>query len=78
MMLQRADWAFLFAVVLVVLLVSFLPSPRDQNPPIPADQDHRTLAEEKTCSACHAAGRSRPLSDRHPKRRDCFRCHRQA
>jgi hypothetical protein len=76
MTIRRADWAFLLAVAVVVLLVSFLPSPRDRNPPIPADQDHRALTQETVCSTCHAPGRSQPLSNRHPKRQDCFRCHR--
>lgn len=78
MTIKRADWIFLFAVLLVVLLVSLLPSPRDRNPSIPADQDHRTVTSEKICSTCHAAGQSKPLGERHPKRQDCFRCHRQA
>jgi uncharacterized paraquat-inducible protein A len=76
MTIRRADWGFILAVLLVVGLVSLLPSPRDRNPPIPGDQDHRGVTSEKACLVCHAAGQSRPVSDRHPKRQDCFRCHR--
>ena len=76
MKLRRADWMFLAAVVVVVLLVSLLPSPRDHNPPVPDSPEHRGLTSEKDCLRCHAAGRSRPLAERHPKRQDCFRCHR--
>ncbi len=74
MSLRRSDWLFLGAVALVVLGVSLLPSPRDRNPAVPGTPDHRGLSE-RDCVRCHAAGQSRPLPDRHPKRTDCFRCH---
>jgi uncharacterized paraquat-inducible protein A len=77
MTIERADWAFLVAVGLVILLVSLLPSPRERNPPIPDTLDHRSAVSEQQCSRCHAAGQSQPLPSRHPKRQDCFRCHRQ-
>ena len=72
--LRGADWLFAGAVVLVVIGVSLLPSPRERNPAIPATSVHRGLSE-KECVRCHAAGQSRPLPERHPKRQDCFRCH---
>nr|MBI3614298.1 hypothetical protein [Nitrospirota bacterium] len=77
MTIRRADWLFLLAAGLVVLMVSLLPSPRERNPPIPGTPEHRNLTSEKDCLRCHAAGQSRPLVERHPKRQDCFRCHRQ-
>ncbi len=73
--MRRADWLFAGAVVLVVLGVSLLPSPRDRNPAMPATLEHKGLTE-KDCVRCHAVGQSRPLPDRHPKRQDCFRCHK--
>lgn len=72
--MRRADWLFAGAVVLVVAGVSLLPSPRDRNPAVPATPEHRGLVE-KDCVRCHAAGQSRPLPERHPKRQDCARCH---
>ncbi len=48
MTLRRSDWLFVLTVVLVGLLVSLLPSPRDRNPMIPDTPDHRSLASEKT------------------------------
>ncbi|MGH7260751.1 MAG: hypothetical protein ACREI9_08735 [Nitrospiraceae bacterium] len=75
--LRTADWWFAGAVALVVLGVSLLPSPRDRNPAVPATAEHRGLMA-KDCMRCHAAGQSRPLPDRHPKRQDCFRCHQGA
>ena len=77
MTVRWTDWLFLAAVGLVVLFVSLLPSPRDRNPPIPRTEAHRAVAAERQCSTCHAVGQSRPLPARHPKRQDCFRCHRQ-
>ncbi|MBM4124095.1 MAG: hypothetical protein FJ246_03930 [Nitrospira sp.] len=76
MRVRRADWAFVLAVVAVVVMVSLLPSPRDRNPPIPGSPEHRAVSSEKMCSTCHAVGQSRPLTERHPKRQDCFRCHK--
>src|SRR2546430_14448507 len=78
MTFRKADWLYLLAAGLVVLGVSLLPSPRDRNPPIPGDPDHRVLASDTDCLRCHVIGQSRPLPDRHPKRRDCARCHRRA
>lgn len=77
MSIRRADWLFLLAAGLVVLMVSLLPSPRERNPPIPGTPEHRGVTAEHDCLRCHAVGQSRPLVERHPKRRDCFRCHRQ-
>jgi len=73
--LRKSDWLFAGAVVLVVAGVSLLPSPRDHNPVIPATMAHKGVFE-KDCVRCHAAGQSRPLQDRHPKRQDCMRCHK--
>ena len=73
--LRKGDWMFAGAVALVVLGVSLLPSPRDRNPAVPATLEHKGLTE-KDCIRCHAVGQSRPLPDRHPKRQDCFRCHK--
>lgn len=78
MTFRKADWVYVAAAGLVVLGVSLLPSPRDRNPPIPADPDHRALVSDTDCLRCHVAGQSRPLPDRHPKRQDCARCHRRA
>ncbi len=75
--LRRSDWLFAGAVVLVVVGVSLLPSPRDRNPVMPVTMEHKGISE-KDCVRCHAAGQSRPLPERHPKRQDCFRCHQGA
>ncbi|MFM7840560.1 MAG: hypothetical protein ACKO9T_01660 [Nitrospira sp.] len=72
--LSKADGWFLGAVVLVVVGVSLLPSPRDRNPAVPRTPVHHGLLE-KDCSRCHADGQSHPLPKQHPKRTDCFRCH---
>lgn len=76
MRLRRADWLFLLAAGLVVGLVSLLPSPRDRNPPVPGTAAHRGITSEAQCQSCHARAGTRPLGERHPKRTDCFRCHR--
>ena len=77
MRLRKGDWLFGAAVLAVILFVAVLPSPREQNPVIPADTEHRSIASEKHCSQCHGTQASRPLPDRHPKRQDCFKCHRR-
>ena len=74
----KADWVFLVAVAAVVLFVSLLPTPRERNPMIPANEVHRALIAETLCVQCHVLQGSRPLPDRHPKRQDCLKCHRQA
>lgn len=72
------DWLFVFAAALVVLFVSLLPSPRDRNPPVPRTPDHQGLTTEKDCLRCHVVGGMRPLAGVHPKRQDCWRCHKSA
>ncbi len=77
MTVRKADLLYVLGAGLVILFVSMLPSPRDQNPPVPDTSEHRAVASEKECVRCHAASGSRPLPGRHPKRPDCFRCHRE-
>jgi hypothetical protein len=74
---RRADWVFIGVIGLVVIFVSLLPTPRDRNPAVPDTPEHRSVSSEKACSGCHATGASRPLPVRHPKRQDCYRCHRR-
>ena len=76
MTIRRADLLFVVAAALVVIGVSLLPSPRDQNPKVPDTAEHRGLTAESECLRCHAVGASRPLViPPHPKRTDCLRCH---
>ena len=72
---RKADLIFLVLAVAVVGGVALLPSPRDRNPMVPADEAHRGVSSEKLCSSCHQPSGSRPLPARHPKRQDCFQCH---
>ena len=75
MRLRKIDWPFILFAVAVVVGVSLLPTPKDRNPMIPNNADHRSLISEKDCVQCHQAGAVKPVPARHPKRQDCFRCH---
>ena len=77
MKLRPVDLAVALVALGVVLLVSLLPSPRDNNPPVPATPEHRVAKLERDCLACHALEGSHALPARHPPREDCFRCHRE-
>ena len=74
---KKADFVFIGLVIAVIIFVTSLPGPRDNNPPVPGDFAHRQVSSEKACLACHIPGGVRPLASRHPKRPDCLRCHRQ-
>ena len=74
---KKADFVFIGLVTAVIVFVTLLPGPRDNNPPVPRDFAHRQVTSEKACMACHIPRGARPLSSRHPKRSDCLRCHRQ-
>lgn len=74
---KKSDVVFIGLVIAVIVFVTLLPSPKDNNPPVPPDSAHRGLKLEKDCLACHVQGGKYPLPTRHPKRQDCFRCHRQ-
>jgi hypothetical protein len=73
---KKSDVFFIVLVLAVIIFVTLLPSPKDNNPPVPPDSKHRGLKIEKECLACHVPQGERPVSARHPKRQDCFRCHR--
>ena len=76
MTLKKADVLFVVAVCAVVAGVFLLPTPRQQNPKVPADADHRAAVAGMECQRCHVAGGSSPLRiPPHPKRTDCLRCH---
>jgi len=75
MRLRKIDWIFVVFALAVVIGVSMLPTPKQQNPKIPDNSDHRLIAVEKDCLVCHQAQGTRPVPPRHPKRQDCFRCH---
>lgn len=77
MRLTRVDILVVAAAIGVVVFVALLPSPRDNNPAVPDNQEHRGLRSERDCLQCHAAGAAQALPARHPSRTDCFRCHRQ-
>jgi hypothetical protein len=74
--LKRSDVIAIALALAVIIFLARLPSPKDNNPPVPPDSKHRELRIEKECLACHVPQGERPLSARHPKRQDCFRCHR--
>lgn len=75
--LKTSDVVFIALVAAVITGISLLPSPKDNNPPTPTTPAHHGLTREKDCLACHVQDGARPLAERHPKRPDCFRCHRQ-
>ena len=73
---KKSDFVFIGLVIAVIVFVTLLPSPKDNTPPTPNDLAHHGIKLEKSCLACHVKGGERPMKERHPKRQDCFRCHR--
>lgn len=76
--LKKSDLLFVVLALAMILFLTALPSPRDNNPPVPGDFAHRQIRSEKDCVACHIPTGVRPLASRHPKRQDCLRCHRES
>ena len=76
MSFKKSDLVAIGLALAVIIVLMLLPSPKDNNPPVPPDSKHRALRIEKDCLVCHAPQGERPLSAKHPKRQDCFRCHR--
>jgi hypothetical protein len=74
--LQKSDLVVIGLALAIIIFVTLLPSPKDNNPPVPPDSKHRGLKIEKDCLACHVVAGERPLKETHPRRQDCFRCHR--
>jgi predicted CXXCH cytochrome family protein len=73
--LRPVDWIVILCVAGLIIFISLLPSPRDRNPAVPGGPPHQGLPERR-CTECHQAAGAAPLTARHPKRQDCFRCHR--
>ena len=78
MALRRVDWVVLSGAVFVVVGVALLPTPRDQNPSVPGNAAHQGVTSVRTCVNCHGTEGLQPVPLRHPKRKDCFRCHKEA
>ncbi len=74
--MKKADYIAIALAIIVILILTFLPSPKDNNPPVPPDSKHKAVKLEKDCLACHVKGGESPLIAKHPKRQDCLRCHR--
>jgi len=72
---RKSDYIAIGLAIAVIIFVTLLPGPRDNNPPVPNDLAHYGIKLEKDCLACHVKGGERPLKERHPKRQDCLRCH---
>lgn len=77
MRLRPIDMVFIIGAGLVVAGVALLPSPRENNPAVPDTAAHRSVRSEAECLVCHGATAPRALPAKHPKRQDCFRCHRE-
>lgn len=60
------------AVLLILWAVS------SQPPRLPADADHGVQQPEASCLFCHGVAGQRPRPARHPRRDDCYSCHRDA
>ena len=74
--LKKSDFVFIGLGLAIIVFVTLLPTPRDNNPPVPGDLAHHGIKLQKDCLVCHVQGGSRPMMERHPKRQDCLRCHR--
>ena len=68
----------LFWLAAPALLLLALWATSGSAPRLPADGDHGTDQSEARCLSCHAHGERRPRPADHPRRDDCFSCHRDA
>jgi len=67
---------FLLAALLAGGLVGY--TLKHRRPLIPADADHRAVADPERCLTCHGpAGRS-PRGPNHPLNDQCLNCHERA
>lgn len=61
---------------LSILLVVYTVTHR--RPLIPADADHRGVADERRCLECHGPGRAHARGRNHPLNDQCLNCHERA
>src|SRR5438445_351385 len=62
MSFKKSDLVAIGLALAVIIVLMLLPSPKDNNPPVPPDSKHRALKIEKDCVVCHAPQGERHLS----------------
>ncbi len=67
---------FIVTMIGVIVLLSYLSSLLQDQPPIPRDIDHLDLIDPDECLRCHGDKGLLPLSDAHPiNQKRCLNCH---
>jgi len=70
---MKKNMVFIVMALLVVIFLYILSSGKIS--PVPFDDKHAGITEEKKCFDCHAPGRDATLGKKHPPKFECFKCH---
>ncbi|RJQ49520.1 MAG: hypothetical protein C4538_02110 [Nitrospiraceae bacterium] len=65
------------AIVLSVFITLYALSTKNVVP-LPPDDNHAGIMEQKMCFDCHGPDKETPLSKKHPPKYECFKCHKTA
>ncbi len=65
------------ALILLVPIILYILS-LETVVPIPPDDNHIGITEEKKCFDCHGEDEAHPLKKAHPPKYECFKCHKIA
>ena len=67
---------FYFLLILTVPLILYLLSLKTVLP-IPSDDAHKGITEEKACFECHGEGKEYARKKSHPPKDQCLQCHKR-
>ena len=66
---------FVFAAVIIFVVTLLYTLSLDEYIPLPHDEEHIDLNDEKECMTCHGEDGGTPLSKDHPPKYRCLKCH---
>lgn len=64
------------AFVLAVFAIFYALSTKNVVP-IPSDEGHAGITEQNMCFDCHGPEKEKALSEKHPPKYECFKCHKR-
>ena len=71
---MKKNMLFIVIVILVISVLYVFSTKKIS--PVPFDEKHAGITEEKKCFDCHASDKETPLSKKHPPKFECFKCHK--
>lgn len=73
---MKNNLPLLIAAAAIIVILWYLSASGKKAPIVPSDAVHTAITTQEGCAACHAPGKSNPLSVTHPLKEQCLICHK--